>query len=81
SMTGGGTQQKQSILTQKKDIQRLEGQLETYIAQTKELEALCQSQKQAYNDLSEEYVKIQQQHNHLKHAIHDLSLEQDRHYE
>ena len=81
SMTGGGTQQKQSILSQKKDIQRFEAQLETYNEQTKELELLCQSQKQTHHDLSEEYVKIQQQHNHLKHAIHDLSLERDRHYE
>lgn len=81
SMTGGGTQQKQSILSQKQDIQRLESQLESYIEQTKSLETHCQNLKQKQNELSDAYVKVQQQHNHLKHAIHDLSLEQDRHHE
>ncbi|MBY7663889.1 chromosome segregation protein SMC [Staphylococcus agnetis] len=81
SMTGGGTQQKQSILSQKQDIQRLESQLETYTTQTQELETRCQNYKKQQNELSDAYVKVQQQHNHLKHAIHDLSLEQDRHQE
>ncbi|UEX89348.1 chromosome segregation protein SMC [Staphylococcus ratti] len=81
SMTGGGAQQKQSILSQKQDLQRLETQLESYLTQTRALETQCQTHQQTQNELSEEYLKIQQQHNHLKHAIHDLSLEQDRHHE
>ncbi|KIX90281.1 chromosome segregation protein SMC [Staphylococcus microti] len=81
SMTGGGTAQRQSLLRQKDEVQQLEAQLADYQAKTQELEQFCMAKKDEQTQLSDEYVKLQQQYNHLKHALHDLDLEHDRYNE
>ncbi|MDO5375650.1 MAG: chromosome segregation protein SMC [Staphylococcus rostri] len=81
SMTGGGTAQRQSLLRQKDDVQQLEAQLADYQAKTQELERFCAAKKAEQAQHSDEYVKLQQQYNHLKHALHDLDLEHDRYQE
>ena len=81
SMTGGGTAQRQSLLRQKDEVQQLEAQLADYQAKTQQLEQFCMAKKTEQTELSDEYVKLQQQYNHLKHALHDLDLEHDRYNE
>lgn len=81
SMTGGGTQQRQTLLGQKDELQQLQAQLETYLEKTKQLEAFCQNQKSQQDTLSEQYVTAQQDYNTHKQALHDLSLEHDRYRE
>ncbi|WMZ71638.1 UTRA domain-containing protein [Staphylococcus pseudintermedius] len=81
SMTGGGTQQRQSLLGQKDELQQLQAQLEIYLEKTKQLELFCQNQKSQQDTLSEQYVTAQQDFNMYKQALHDLSLEHDRYRE
>ncbi|MDF0173746.1 chromosome segregation protein SMC [Staphylococcus pseudintermedius] len=81
SMTGGGTQQRQSLLGQKDELQQLQAQLETYLEKTKQLELFCQNQKSQQDTLSEQYITAQQDFNTYKQALHDLSLEHDRYRE
>ncbi|MCS4486242.1 chromosome segregation protein SMC [Staphylococcus americanisciuri] len=81
SMTGGGNAQRQSLLRQKDEVQQLEAQLADYQEKTQALERFCITKKEEQASLSDEYVKLQQQYNHLKHALHDLNLEHDRYEE
>ncbi|MBH9579860.1 chromosome segregation protein SMC [Staphylococcus felis] len=80
SMTGGRQQQRQSVLSQKDEYQRLVTQFDNYTQQTQQLEKFCQHKKEEQETLSNEYLKLQQQHNHLKQALHDLDLQYDRFY-
>ncbi|QLK85849.1 chromosome segregation protein SMC [Staphylococcus sp. 17KM0847] len=81
SMTGGGTAQRQSLLRQKDEVQQLEQQLIDYMEKTKQLEQFCIAKKQEQAAYSDDYVKLQQQYNHLKHTLHDLTLSHDRYRE
>ncbi|QPA23566.1 chromosome segregation protein SMC [Mammaliicoccus fleurettii] len=81
SMTGGGTQQRQTILGQKDELNRLQAQLKQYVAQTQALEQACQKRKKEQDDLSQRYVEVQQQYNQLKRELHDLALAIDRYTE
>ncbi|UXR70368.1 chromosome segregation protein SMC [Staphylococcus sp. IVB6246] len=81
SMTGGGTAQRQSLLRQKDEVHQLEEQLADYLEKTKQLERFCADKKAEQTRYSDEYVKLQQQYNHLKQVLHDLDLEHDRYQE
>ncbi|AVQ32842.1 chromosome segregation protein SMC [Staphylococcus muscae] len=81
SMTGGGAAQRQSLLRQKDEVQQLEVQLADYQQKTQQLERFCAEKKAEQTRHSDEYVKLQQQYNHLKQVLHDLDLEYDRYDE
>ncbi|ARJ51675.1 chromosome segregation protein SMC [Staphylococcus lutrae] len=81
SMTGGGTQQRQSLLGQKDEMRQLQAQLEEYVEKTQQLETYCQTKKAEQDQLSEQYVTAQQQYNDCKQALHHLALEHDRYSE